>query len=253
MSSIYRIPNHGTIEFLSGAKAASVAGLYAIGINKKIIEIKTEGDLKEVYPTGSYPESLDDIYNPVYPDAKPNRMGGYDQTAQWDGKMSSSLIGCPVMCYIKFKGGTYFDLTGQAITFPDVTFETVLITLTMGKNIKMTEITGRDSGSVKEYIGLKDWNVEIKAIVTASAPVNDRVESRNQDGVYPRANMEQIWQMLKAPVAIPVECWFLNQFDIRWLVIGDGVTIDQVEGEYEMQRINLPCFSDRPLIISIDR
>ena len=121
----------------------------------------------------------------------------------------------------------------------------------MGRTIKKTDIQGRDTGSVKEYISRKDWNVEIRAIISAGQPVNSNVEKMNSDGVYPRWNMSEIWKLLQAPVAIQVKCWYLNQFDINYLVIEDGVDIQQVEGEYSAQRIVIPCVSDNPLIIKV--
>jgi Domain of unknown function (DUF6046) len=159
----------------------------------------------------------------------------------------------PVECYLKFIGSTYTSLQGKQITIPDITFETILITLKMGKMIKKTDITGRDTGSVKEYISQRDWSVELRAIISAGQPVNSNVSKMNQDGVYPRFNMQEIWKVLQAPIAIKVSCWYLNQFDINYLVIDDGVDIQQIEGEYDNQRLIIPCCSDNPLVLKISR
>src|SRR5690606_28600366 len=107
-----------------------------------------------------------------------------------------------VMSYVKFNTVDYLTLDGKTVNIPEVIFETVLISVTFNKNIKQTTITGRDTGSVKEYIGLGDFDVELRVIVTSDAPVNSSITKRHQDGVYPRENMEAITKMMLAPIAI---------------------------------------------------
>ena len=190
----------------------------------------------------------------VIPDAEPDGNGGYltkSPNGVWDGRMSSVLNGMPVMCHCRFVGTSYRALNGQIVTIPDIDFETVVITLKQGKNIEKTDITGRDTGSVKEYIGQKDWVIEIRAVVLCSQPVNSTIFNQVQEGIYPEDNMAAIDILLAAPIAIKVDCWYLNNRGINYVVIDDGVQINQVEGEYEMQRIVIPCLSDNPLIITV--
>lgn len=168
---------------------------------------------------------------------------------RWSGTMSSSLSESPVMCYLKFIGGTYTDLEGTSTDFPDITFETVVVTASLSKNIVKTNISGRN-GSVKESINRNDWDIEIRAIITADAPVNSTIEKRNQNGVFPRTNMSYIWELIQSEIAIPVDCWYLQLFDINNLVIEDFTT-QQIEGEYSVQRIVIKCCSDKPLVIKI--
>jgi len=184
------------------------------------------------------------------PDAVPDGKGGYSPspTAYWNGRLSSST-NQPVMTPITFIGTTYTSLSGKLITIPTITFEMVLITMSKGKNIEFTEITGRDTGSVKEYIGAKDWNIEIRAIIMASQPVAEGVEKFYQEGKYPEENMEKIDLLLDAPIAIKIDCPYINRRGINYIVINDGVEISQIEGEYEAQRLIIPCVSDNPLII----
>lgn len=238
----YTIPSIDPNGVIAQNNKIGISFLYGIGIGAAITRSRIQASNEESYYVNNQFVEFD-------PDAKPNDAGGYDKTDRWDGYMSSSLIGMPVMCYLKFIGGDYMDLQGNTITIPDVTFETVVLTLTMGKNIQKTEITGKDSGSIKEYIGMKDWAIEIRAIVSADAPVNQSINKRFQEGVYPRENVAAIWKVLKAPIAIEVECWFLQQFGINYLVIEDGVQVDQIEGEYNCQRFVIPCVSDNPLVL----
>lgn len=226
-----------TREFLSVA--------YMPGINAAIAVNKVERN-NDGYGVPN------EINTPLYsPDALPNGKGGYNQTSRWDGYMSSSLLGMPVMCYVKFVGGNYIDLQGNVQQIPNIIFENVLMTVTMNKNIVFEDILGRDTGSVKEYIGMGDWDVEMKVAITSEAPVNSSIQKRIQNGVYPRDNMLEIMRLVTAPIALPVECWFLQQFGINYLVVNGGMQVEQIEGEYSLQKLTIPFVSDNPLVITI--
>lgn len=238
----YEVDRFSLVTGISIVGNIAMGQLFGVGIKR------AEANLKEKeFRSTDY--KVPSIF-PDYPDALPNAAGGYDRTIGWDGRMSSALAGMPVMCYLKIKGGTYTDLKGNQQTIPDIIFETVVITLDLNKVMEKTPIQGRDTGRVKEAICLDDWSIEIRVIVTADAPVNNNVTKRNQSGVYPRDNVAEIWKALKAPIALPIECWYLQQFDINYIAI-DRVGIQQVEGEYSMQRFVIQAFSDNPLIITI--
>lgn len=204
--------------------------------------------------------SVDNIVNgsnKIYaPDAYPNGKGGYSQFGSlWNGRLSSST-NLPVMSSLTFVGTSYISLSGQVITIPTITFEMVMISMTKGRNIEKTEITGRDTGSVKEYISSKDWSIDIRAIVVASQNVvSEGMQNYYQNGKYPEENMEQIDLLLSAPIAIKVICPYIqkrvnNGGDV-WLVIEDGVQINQVDSEYEIQRLVIPCITDFPLVVKV--
>lgn len=244
------------LQVLSMVESASLSLMYGTGV--KAAEINQKGNKavrdienKDLF-AGANPNSIySDNPNPVIPDANPDGLGGFSKTTGWGGYMSSSLNGMPVMCRLKIVGTTYVALDGTEVTIPDIIFETVIITLKKGKNIEKT-ILNNSTGTVKEYIGNNDWVIEIRAIITASAPVNSDIEKRSQDGSYPIENMEAIMLMINAPISLKVECWFLNKLaGIEYITIEDGTSIDQIEGEYEMQRLIIPALSDYPLIITI--
>src|ERR1700735_852802 len=107
---------------------------------------------------------LNDSTLPIFsPDAMPDGKGGYkpSSSAFWNGRLSSST-NQPVMTSIIFVGTSYVALSGQVITIPTITFEMVMVSIKNGRNIEKTDITGRDSGSVKEYISRKDYAIEIR-------------------------------------------------------------------------------------------
>lgn len=189
------------------------------------------------------------------PDAFLDQNGNWISKGFWNGRLSSTFSNMPVMTSITFVGTTYTSLSGQQITIPSITFEMVLIKMRKGKNIEKTEITGRDTGSVKEYISNKDWDITITAVITASQNVSDGMTKFYQEGKYPEENMEMIDLLLNAPIAIEVDCFYINKrvnsslgVDKTFLVIEDA-DISQIEGEYEAQRITLTCCTDSPLVL----
>lgn len=248
---IGEIQSAATLNVLAYGERALLSRLFGVGIGKAI---GNERLSKFNKTDNANPFSIPN-QGVVIPDATPDGNGGFTQTAQWGGYMSSSLNGMPVMCRLKFVGTTYRALDGTNVTIPDIIFETVLISMRQSKNIKKTSIWGRRKhGSVKESMGQGDWKVDIRAIITQSAPLNDQIFGGNQDGTYPMDNMEALRTLLEADIAIKVECWYLNKVaGINYLVIDDGADVSQIEGEYEMQRVNIPCLSDNPLIIRIQQ
>lgn len=245
----YNVPKIQPIQLLSASKQLVLGRIYGIGISQAVAS--------EAIRAGNSTDGNYDISGSVTveyePDARPNSriLGAYEKTSAWDGYMSSSLIGMPVLSYLKIIGGTYLDLQGRRFTIPSVTFETCLMSLQLGKNINISTINGRDTGSIKEYIGLGDWTIDIRAVISSDSPVNSSVRKKHSDGVFPRDNMSEIWKVLRCPISLPVDSWFLNQFDIYYITIMDGATIEQVEGEYSYPRIVIPALSDNPLIIKI--
>ena len=206
-------------------------------------------------------QQVSDLVNnsaPIYaPDAIPDGKGGFFPSSNnfWNGRLSS-FNNLPVMTSLTFVGTSYTSLSGQVITVPTITFEMVMVSMKKGKNIEKTDITGRDTGSVKEYISAKDWQISIKAVVTASQNVSDGMNNYYQTGKYPEENMEMIDILLAAPIAIQIICPYIqrrvNQGGNVWLVFDeDSCEISQIEGEYEAQRLNMNCLTDFPLIVQV--
>lgn len=229
------------LKIISEARAKGLGLLY--GIDEAKLKILQQSNLANVQDSnGRY---ITDYYEKYNPDIKSNHS--------WDGTMSQSLLGMPVMMPLTInpKSISYNSLDGKVVQIPKITFEAVVCNVKMNKNIEKTQITGRDTGSVKEYIGLGDFDVEIRAIITSDASVNGNlVTAYNQDGRYPYENMEQILKVLNAPIALEVESYFLNRLGIKYLVV-ENAQVNQVEGEYSVQRLVINTVSDNPLIIKI--
>ena len=130
-------------------------------------------------------------------------------------------------------GNDYTGIDGNTYTFSNIVFPAALVTAQQPKRIVKTQIQGRD-GAIKEYIGMNDWNITINAVVTMPA------------NIAPIDFLNAMNKMLVAPVPIPVTNYYLNNLNIHWVVIED-IQLNQVEGEYSAQSVNITCCSDIPL------
>lgn len=153
-----------------------------------------------------------------------------DQGSTPDPQLYLSTLGTPVLVDLTFHGDTYVDENGNTFSFDDFVLVTVLITISQTKNIVKTPIQGR-KGTVKEYIGLGDYQVNIAGILTGT------------NGVYPRTDVQTLKTIVCAPVALTVTSWYLQMFDINSLVI-DSYDIGQDEGGYSRQPFTITTSSD---------
>lgn len=128
----------------------------------------------------------------------------------------------------------YTGIDGNTYTFSNIIFPIAIVQAVQPKRIVKTDIQGLD-GSIKEYIGMGDWDVTINAIVNMPA---DQA---------PIDFLNAINEIIKAPVPIPVTNYYLNNLGITYLVIED-VNLSQVEGEYSNQSIVITACSDVPLL-----
>ncbi|KAA2242800.1 hypothetical protein F0L74_09740 [Chitinophaga agrisoli] len=115
--------------------------------------------------------------------------------------------------------------------------QTVLVTVAQSKKIIVTDIQGRD-GTVKEYIGMGDYEVTINGIITGS----------NQH--YPIDETHALKQMLDAPVPLVAVSWYLQNLDVYNLVVRD-YAFAQEPGGYSRQLFTINCLSDTPIELLI--
>lgn len=155
-----------------------------------------------------------------------------------DASLYNSPLGTPVVIDLTFSGVSYTDFnTNKTFTTKTLVFATVLCTVSQAKKIIKTEIQGRD-GTVKEYIGLDDYQVNINGIITAA------------NGVHPADTVTELKKMLDAPVPIPIISSFLNRLGIYNVVI-ENYTLPQVAGGYSKQDFSINAISDAPLELQI--
>jgi len=163
-----------------------------------------------------------------------NYEGKINQTTVKDPELYKSALGTPVVIDLTFDSVTYKDFnTNQTKTTDKITFVTVLCTVTQPKKIVKTEIQGAD-GTVKEYIGLDDYQVSINGIITGA------------NGQRPLSELLALKRMLDAPVPVPVISSFLNNLGIFNVVVND-YTLPQEAGGWSKQDFSINAISDTPL------
>jgi hypothetical protein len=158
--------------------------------------------------------------------------GKIDQTDNSDKELYRSLLNTPVLSNITFLAGKYTDNSGVEKVFEQLVYEAVLLNVSQAKKIIRTEIQGRD-GTVKEYIGMDDYQVIINGIITGP------------NGRYPLEEVRSLKDMLDAPIPIEVACTFLQNLDVDTIVISN-YEFPQQEGGYSYQQFSITAMSDIP-------
>ena len=149
-----------------------------------------------------------------------------------------SPLGTPVMQDLTFGAVPYTEpVTGIIRKTAELKLINILLTASQQKMIVKTEIPGRD-GTVKEYIGMGDWEVQINGIITGP------------NGHHPADEIIALKNVLKANVPIPVTCTWLNNLDINFLVIMDH-TLPQEAGGYCKQPFSISAISDPVITITV--
>lgn len=150
-----------------------------------------------------------------------------------------SVLNTPVYTNIEFLPGKYetstkgvFKEFGSAAEgSPDrLRYDAVLITVSQAKKIIKTEIQGRD-GTVKEYIGMDDYQVSVNGIICG------------RNGVRPMQEVAGLKKMLDAPIAIEVASAYLQNLGIHFLVV-DSYELGEQEGSYSYQPFSINFISD---------
>lgn len=146
--------------------------------------------------------------------------------------------GVPVFVDITLHGGTYTDnITGKPVTFPDITIDAIICTVTKVKKIVKTEIQGRD-GTVKEYIGADDSQVDFQGVICGA------------NGVYPQSEVSALNRWIDAPVTKKVSSMYLQNLGINNIVVTNA-SIPQIAGGYSYQTFTINCISDLPVELII--
>lgn len=186
-------------------------------------------------------------------------VGRLNQTTVKDSPIGISALGTPVYTDLTLSGCKWIDnLTGRTETCPADRFrsgaqsaitntpqqggfymnlETVLMVVHQPINIVKTEIQGRN-GTVKEYIGAADSEVQITGMITG------------RNGVYPRDEVARLKKWLDAPVAKGIVSWWLDNLGISNLVVAD-YDFPQTQGGYSYQIFQINAISDAPVELKI--
>lgn len=157
-----------------------------------------------------------------------------------------SSIGTPIFDTITFYGNgsngdiSYYDLTLQkTVTVPKMTIDIALITVNKNINVSKTNVIGANY-SVKQYINLGDYDIEIKGIFTSG--LADTV---------PSDQIKQLHRITSATCEINVASSFLSLFDITCIVFEGQQTFEQAESQRDVQKFSLHCINETPFAIKV--
>jgi hypothetical protein len=157
-----------------------------------------------------------------------------------------SYLGTPVFAQVQIQGGSFFELedtTGEnPIEFEGIVMQTVLVDVSMSKNIVKTSIQGRD-GTVKEYISKGDYIINMTGNIVGQTKGNT-IEGIGQ--VFPKIDTEKLIKICEVPEAITITSEFLQLFGINEVVIEDYKFAEK-EGFRNMQPFQISMSSDTPI------
>ena len=112
---------------------------------------------------------------------------------------------------------------GETLLIEDAT-----VKVTQNRIITKTEISGR-SGTIKEYICDKDYDLEITCGVTHMSL------SRQRPDTYPLHIVRQLVELSRRPESVEVACKFLEDvFDIRRIAITQSIVDRQSGGNRQV-------------------
>lgn len=144
----------------------------------------------------------------------------------------TSKLNTIVYSNVIFNAGVILDENGaQVDKWDDFRIDDVLLNVSQSKKIITTEIQGRD-GTVKEYIGLDDFQVQITGRLNGTYNVN------------PKELTRQLKIILSAGQPLEITSWYLQNLDITDIVVKD-FNFGQTEGEYSTQYFTINAMSDK--------
>jgi hypothetical protein len=144
----------------------------------------------------------------------------------------TSKLGTVVYSNVIFNAGVILNQSGEVTdSWEDFRIDDVLLTVSQSKKIITTEIQGRD-GTVKEYIGLDDFQIQITGRLNGTYNVN------------PKELTRQLKIILSAGQPLEITSWYLQNLDITDIVVKD-YNFGQTEGEYSTQYFTINALSDK--------
>lgn len=141
-----------------------------------------------------------------------------------------SLLGTPVFDRLTFQEGSYQTLEGVTINYGKLDIDSVIITVSMAKNIVTTAIQGR-KGTIKEFVSEGDYQISIEGVLW------------NKQNKYPTEDVSILQAILNVPGAVEITSNFLNLFGIYSAVVSD-YSFPQEKGNRNSQKFSISLMSD---------
>jgi len=208
-------------------------------IHTKTIPVQTDPIVIKSAPINNIIRAYNMTHGTTVKQSEQNPFEGKIKSFTKDvSKLPLSPLGTPVMQNITFGSVTYTDfITNRLITTKALTLINILLTVSQAKKIITTEIQGRN-GTVKEYIGMDDYEISINGIIAGD------------NGNHPATEINTLMSMLTARVTTPVTCEYLQNLGINNVVIKD-FTLQQDAGGYSTQNFSITALSDAEVILTI--
>ncbi|CAB4126696.1 hypothetical protein UFOVP87_7 [uncultured Caudovirales phage] len=157
-----------------------------------------------------------------------------------------SAMGTPIFDTITFYGNEtngdikYYDLTLQkTVIVPKMTIDIALITVNKYINVTKTNVIGANY-SVKQYINLGDYDIDIKGIFTSEIP-----------DTVPSDKIKQLHRITNSTAEVNVASKFLALFDITCIVFEGQQTFEQAESQRDVQKFSLHAINETPFTIKV--
>lgn len=148
-----------------------------------------------------------------------------------------SKLGTVVYSNLIFNAGKVIEGVLVVSEWDAFQCDDILFSVSQSKKIITTEIQGRD-GTVKEYIGLDDYQIQMTGRISGGY------------NVYEKELVAQLKTILSVGQPLAVSSWYLQNLGITEIVIKD-FNFGQNEGEYSTQYFTINALSDNVIEASI--
>ena len=151
-----------------------------------------------------------------------------------------SYLGTPVETNLILGDGEnvltkYVDIEGNELTYYGLQIDTVIMEVSMTKNIIKTSIQGK-SGTIKEYVNDGDYIINVSGRLSLKT------------NVYPESNVNRLIKICQIPDSVPVTSDFLQLFGINEIVI-DDFKLPQEKGIRNEQGFEITMTSEIPILL----
>lgn len=169
-----------------------------------------------------------------------------------DAEVSKGSFGLPIFTNLEIQGGSYQFFNDETQrneinSYSGLQLDTVLMTVTMSKNIITTQVQGRN-GTVKEYTSDGDFEIDVRGVLIGDGQNN-----------YPELEVEELVRLLTVPDTLTVTSDFLSRFSsispagiegIDKVVVTD-FSFPQKEGYRNAQLFQFKLLSNAPIQLTI--
>ena len=169
-----------------------------------------------------------------------------------DEVVGKGNFGLPIFTNLEFEGGSYQFYNedterDEILSYAGITLDTVLMTVSMNKNIIKTAVQGRN-GTVKEYSNDGDFEIDVRGVIVGDG-----------QNVYPSLEVEELVRMLTVTDTLSINSDFLSRFSsisptgIEGIsdVVIESFTLPQREGFRNAQLFQFKMISNTPIELTI--